>query len=70
MPNHTTISTATYRIQVSTSSDLWMKGDRYGTVQREYWSHRGGPEKVRMVLVLMDKSNKLFRLRAEDVTVL
>lgn len=66
MPNHTTISTAQYRVEIAPHFDLWMRGDRYGMVQREYKNHKG----VNTVIVLMDKTNRLFRCPACDVTVL
>lgn len=66
MPNHTTLSTANYRVELAPHLDAWMQGDRYGVVQREYRNRRG----QNVCLVLMDRSNKLRRVLADDVTVL
>lgn len=66
MPNHSTISTAQYRVQISPHFDLWMRGAKYGTVVREYVSPKTGE---RMVAVQMDhpQVRKLFRCKSSDV---
>jgi hypothetical protein len=67
--NHTTISTAKYRVEIAPHYDLWMRGARFGTVIREYRSPRTGKN---MVAVKMDhpQVRKLVRLPADDVTAL
>ncbi len=69
MPNNSTISTAKYRVEIHPKFDLWMRGARFGEVQREYRSPKTG---ARMVAVKMDhpQVKRLFRCLAEDVTVL
>lgn len=68
MPNHTTISTANYRVEIHPGYDLWMRGARTGVVVREYKSKSG----QNMVAVKMDhpQVKKLFRCLADDVKVL
>lgn len=63
MPNHTTISTLRYRVQLHPSTDWWMKGARYGEVMREYKGASGR----NMVLVKLDRVDKPQRLLACDV---
>jgi hypothetical protein len=69
MPNHSTISTAKYRVEISPHFDLWMRGARFGTVVREYKSPKTGE---RMVAVKMDhpQVRRFFRCLADDVKVL
>ncbi len=68
MPNHTTISTAQYRVEIHPAFDLWMRGARFGTVLREY-KGKGG---VNYVAVLMDhpQAPRPFRCPADTVKVL
>lgn len=69
MPNHSTLSTANYRVEIHPGFDLWMRGARTGTVVREYISPKTG---ARMVAVKMDhpQVKRLFRCKSEDVTCL
>jgi uncharacterized protein (DUF736 family) len=69
MPNHTTISTAQYRVEIAPHYDLWMRGAQYGTAVREYYSQKLGRN---MVAVRMDhpQIKKLFRCAADEVKVI
>lgn len=69
MSNHTTVSTAEYRVEIAPHYDLWMQGARFGTVIREYKSRKNGRN---VVLVQMDhpQVKRPVRIYADDVTVI
>lgn len=68
MPNHTTISTAQYRVELSPALDLWMRGARFGTVQREYANKHG----KRVCVVKMDhpQVKRPVRILSDYLTVI
>ena len=46
------------RVQIHPAHDAWMRGDRFGTVERIGMRHKG----ARTVFVRMDRSGRLLRV--------
>ncbi len=71
MPNHSTISTATYRVELSPALDLWMRGARFGTVIREY-NGKGRNNGKRICVVQMDhpQVKRPVRILSDYLTVI
>ena len=57
-----------FRVQIPAYTDRWMMGDRYGAVQAEREYSKRGTSNTQWQ-VLLDKSNKLVWVRADDCTV-
>lgn len=57
-----------YRVEIHPAFDLWMRGARFGEVQKEYLNSAG----ELMVAIRMDhpQVRKLFRCALDDVKVL
>jgi hypothetical protein len=55
-----------YRIELSPATDEWMMGDRYATVLSNTFDNRGRP----ILRVQLDKSNRIIKVYAHDVTFL
>ncbi len=51
------------RVQIPAYTDAWMRGDRYGTLER-VTNRKGG----KIAVVKLDKSGKTVRVVYEDCT--